>query len=145
MEKKERSKGKSAREKGKRGERWVANYLKCRGFDARRGIQYKGGLNSPDVICDELPFNIEVKFVEKLNMEDAFAQSVGDAGNVKIPIVINKKRRVEAKVTIRFSDFVDILQIAHGKIDGMNDYIQRIGRGDERDCSVKLGRDSDHL
>jgi len=145
MPAKGKSKGKAARDKGKRGERWVANYLKERGFDARRGIQFKGGLNSPDVICDDLPFNLEVKFVEKLNIEDAFAQSKRDAGNLKIPLVINKRSHLDAKVTIRLSDFVDILQIAHNRVDGMNDYIQRIGRTDERDCSVKLGKDSDYL
>ena len=42
--------------KGKRGEREVAALLRANGFPfARRGQQFKGTADSPDVVCDELP------------------------------------------------------------------------------------------
>ena len=39
--------GKTSREKGKRGEREVAGLLRSYGYDARRGVQYHGGEDSP--------------------------------------------------------------------------------------------------
>ncbi len=65
--------------KGKIGEREFAGYLRSLGFEARRGVQYHGGALSPDVCCAALPFHVEVKRVERLNLRDAVAQAAGDA------------------------------------------------------------------
>jgi Holliday junction resolvase len=56
-----------SRQKGKRGEREAAKYLRSLGFtSARRGVQYCGGCDSPDVVCNELPgVHIEVKYSVK--------------------------------------------------------------------------------
>jgi Holliday junction resolvase len=56
--------GKMSRTKGKVGEREVAELLRANGFHAaRRGVQYQGGADSPDVIG--LPgFHNEVKRTE---------------------------------------------------------------------------------
>ena len=114
--------GRMSREKGKRGERWVAQYLSGRGFTARRGVQFSGGKDSPDIICDALnAFHFEVKFVEKLNLRDAYKQSKFDAGD-KIPLVVHKKGYESAKVCIDLWDFVDLLQLVYGKVDGMNNF-----------------------
>ena len=40
----------NSREKGKRGERELAAKLREHGYDCRRGVQYQGGPDSPDVI-----------------------------------------------------------------------------------------------
>ena len=48
-------------EKGKAGEREFAKYLRDAGFEARRGQQHKGGIDSPDVITDMERLQWEVK------------------------------------------------------------------------------------
>ena len=40
----------NSRTKGKRGELELAKALRLYGYDARRGQQYHGGADSPDVI-----------------------------------------------------------------------------------------------
>jgi hypothetical protein len=42
--------GMDSRRKGKVGEREFAALLREHGFDARRGVQYSGGVDSPDVV-----------------------------------------------------------------------------------------------
>jgi Holliday junction resolvase len=77
----------NSRQKGKRGELEAAKYLRSLGFtSARRGVQYSGGPDSPDVVCDELPgVHIEVKYgVKGLDLgtqlwKDACEQSIREA------------------------------------------------------------------
>ena len=74
----------NSREKGKRGERQWRDELRAEGFHARRGQQFAGGADSPDVVCEELRgFHFEVKAVERLNIEDAMEQAspAGRLGN----------------------------------------------------------------
>ena len=42
--------GKKSRDKGKAGERELASKLREYGYDARRGVQFHGGPDSPDVV-----------------------------------------------------------------------------------------------
>ena len=71
----------NSREKGKRGERQWRDVLRAQGYAARRGQQFAGSPDSPDVICDELDWaHFEVKFVERLNVYDAMAQAQRDCG-----------------------------------------------------------------
>ena len=82
--------GKASREKGKRGEREASSFFKPYGYDTRRGVQYHGGPDSPDVVG--LPdMHIEVKRVESLQLYKAMAQSKEDAGAVEFPIVMHRK------------------------------------------------------
>ena len=46
--------GRKSRNKGKVGEREVANLLKSYGYEARRGQQFHGGGDSPDVVASDL-------------------------------------------------------------------------------------------
>jgi Holliday junction resolvase len=72
---------KNSRDKGKRGERQWRDELRANGYAARRGQQFSGSPDSPDVICDGLPWaHFEVKFVEHLNVSAAMAQARRDAG-----------------------------------------------------------------
>ena len=70
-------KAKASRSKGKRGEREVVNILKLYGFQAKRGWQTRADVKEPDVITD-LPFWLEVKNQEKLNIKGAIKQAESD-------------------------------------------------------------------
>lgn len=97
--------GKSSRDKGKRGELMVAHFLKDFGYDARRGQQFAGANGDADVVG--LPgIHIEVKFVEKLDLLGAYAQSCRDAREGEIPVVFHKKSRKPLLVTIGAEDFM---------------------------------------
>jgi hypothetical protein len=95
----------NSRRKGAVFERKVADLLKERGYDARRGQQYCGTSGDADVVG--LPgVHIECKAVEHLNIQDALDQSKRDARDGEIPVVVHKKIREEIKVTMRWDDFM---------------------------------------
>lgn len=80
----------NSREKGKRGELELAKYLREHGYDARRGVQYKGGPDSKDVVG--LPgHHIECKRVEALSVYVALAQAQKDAGAGEVPLVVHRR------------------------------------------------------
>lgn len=82
--------GKASREKGKRGEREASNFFKSYGYETRRGVQYHGGPDSPDVVG--LPdMHIEIKRVESLQLYKALAQSKDDSDAADLPIVMHRK------------------------------------------------------
>jgi hypothetical protein len=69
----------NSRRKGKRGEREFAALLREHGFNARRGQQFSGSPDSPDVVSPALAWlHIEVKRVQNLNLADACAQAERD-------------------------------------------------------------------
>ena len=71
----------NSRRKGKVGEREFAALLRAEGFDARRGQQFAGGADSPDVVSEALAWlHVEVKRTQALNLADACAQAEGDCG-----------------------------------------------------------------
>lgn len=72
----------NSRQKGAAGERELAKALRSHGFETRRGQQYCGSNGDADVVG--LPgVHIECKRVERLNLEDAMAQSRTDAREVR--------------------------------------------------------------
>lgn len=68
----------NSREKGKRGEREWRDELRAQGYDARRGQQFSGSPDSPDVVSS-LPIHFEVKRVQALQLRAAIAQASRDA------------------------------------------------------------------
>lgn len=101
--------GKTSRDKGKRGERELANILKEHGFEARRGQQFCGRSGDADVIG--IPgIHIECKRVEKLNISEAMSQSRRDAREGEIPTVIHRRNNESWLVTIGLEDFINILK-----------------------------------
>jgi hypothetical protein len=97
-----------SREKGKRGERQWRDELRANGYAARRGQQFCGSSDSPDVVCDQLPWiHFEVKAVEKLRIHDAVDQARRECGG-KVPIVAHRKNfrlwlvTMEAETFFRF-------------------------------------------
>ena len=100
--------GKRSRRRGADGERELAKKLSTYGFDCRRGQQYHGGGDSPDVVG--LPgVHIECKRVETLNIEKAMVQSRRDAeGTSDIPVVMHRKNREGWKVTMDLDEFMNL-------------------------------------
>ena len=98
--------GKTSRDKGKRGEREVAGLLRSYGYDARRGVQYHGGEDSPDVVGLN-GMHIEVKRTEALRLYEALSQSKADAGD-DMPIVIHRKNNSEWVVIQPLEDWIEL-------------------------------------
>lgn len=104
----------NSRRKGADGERELAKILREYGYDARRGQQYKGGADSPDVTG--IPgYHIECKRVQALNMEVAMAQSIRDAGE-DTPLVVWRKDRGKWQVNMLLEDFIELERRSHGDV-----------------------------
>ena len=100
----------NSKRKGAVGEREIAQYLREHGFtEAKRGVQYQGSPDSPDV-TGLTGFHIEVKRVEKLELDKALAQSIRDAGADEIPVVFHRKNRTKWKCTLLLDDFMKIIE-----------------------------------
>lgn len=95
----------NSRNKGKRGELEVAHLLQKYGYETRRGQQFSGANGDADVVG--LPgIHIEVKRVEKLNIDEALEQAIRDKRESEIPIVMHRKNRTKWKVTMLFDDWM---------------------------------------
>lgn len=101
----------NSRAKGARGERQWRDELRANGYDARRGQQFSGSPDSPDVICDALSWaHFEVKCVERLNIYDAMDQATRDAGQQKTPFVCHKRNFRSFLVTMDGETFFRFLR-----------------------------------
>ena len=96
--------------KGKAGELELAHFLTDNGHPARRGQQYRGGGDSPDVICETLPLHFEVKRVERLRLHEAMQQAIDDAGRGMVPVVAHKANRKPWLAVMRLSDLMALIQ-----------------------------------
>lgn len=113
--------------KGKRGELEIANKLKKEhGYRTRRSVQYSGTgaseNNNADVIG--LPkIHMEVKWVERLNLNVAMEQAVRDSeGSGNFPSVFHKRNNQPWLVTMAFHDWVELYNAYH-------DYVLKEERG----------------
>lgn len=98
----------NSRQKGAAGERELANFLKEKGYvTARRGQQFKGGGDSPDVVGLD-GFHIECKRVEAGNLYGWLDQAIRDAGE-NVPIVVHRKNKRDWVVILRIEDFLPLL------------------------------------
>jgi Holliday junction resolvase len=103
----------NSRAKGKRGERAWAAELREQGYAARRGVQYAGGVDSPDVVCDALPqCHFEVKLTEALRLHDAVAQALADRLDGQLAIVAHRRSRDRWLVTMTAEDFFRLVRSA---------------------------------
>ena len=93
--------GRASREKGKRGEREAATELGAiLGVDARRGVQYQGGPDSPDVVLPGVPIHVEAKRTERLALWSALEQAKADAPAGSTPCVWHKANRKPSVVIV---------------------------------------------
>lgn len=103
----------NSKKKGKVGELEFAHLLKSYGYGARRGVQYSGDVDAPDVICETLPIHWEVKRVENLNLYDAIAQADRDCplSKNKLRVVAHRKNRHRWLFTLEEVDFFRLLSV----------------------------------
>jgi Holliday junction resolvase len=100
----------NSRNKGKRGELEFAHYLTDAGFPARRGQQFSGGKESPDVVCESLPVHWEVKRTEAGNPYNWLDQAIDDAGADKIPVVAHRRSAKAWMAILPMKDFLTLLR-----------------------------------
>jgi len=91
--------------KGGRGEREFASLCRDHGYaSAQRGQQFQGGLDSPDV--KGLPgVHVEVKRVERLNINEAMRQAVRDSEGKVMPIVAHRMNHHPWLITMQAEDW----------------------------------------
>ena len=98
--------GKGSRDKGANGERELARLLKdFYGIEVRRGQVFNG---EPDIVGLD-GIHVEVKRVERLNINDAMEQSREAAKKHQdgVPVVIHRRNRTRWMVTMDLTDWVD--------------------------------------
>jgi Holliday junction resolvase len=91
--------------KGKRGELELVHFLEDMGLKARRGQQFQGSPDSPDVVSELEHLHIEVKRCERLSVYKAMWQAIEDAAEGQVPVVAHKRNRQEWLVVLRAEDF----------------------------------------
>lgn len=100
----------NSRQKGKVGEREFASLLREHGYDARRGQQFSGSPESPDVVSDALAWlHFEIKRVQNLNLTDACVQAAGDSGG-KPWVVAHRRNHAPWLITMRAEFFFDLIR-----------------------------------
>ena len=100
--------GLRSRNKGKRGEREAAAEI-ARLFrvDARRGRQFSGSDDSPDIRTSIARVHFEVKRVESLRINAALDQAIRDAG-ANIPVVLHKQNHRPWVAIVRLDDLPEL-------------------------------------
>lgn len=97
----------NSRQKGARGEREAAAaWAESLGIDpaaCRRGQQFAGGTDSPDVVQPIPGIHLEVKRVERGNPYGWMDQAVRDAGD-RCPVVLHKRNHRDWLLIVRLSD-----------------------------------------
>ena len=101
----------NSKRKGTNGERELVNILKSYGFDCRRSQQYCGYADGSlaDVIGLD-GIHIEVKRVERINIDACMEQAVRDCKDGEIPTVWHRRNRKPWYVTMRLEDWIDIYE-----------------------------------
>jgi hypothetical protein len=94
----------NSRAKGASGERQAAKaWSETFKVSARRGCQFSGGPESPDIVTDHKEIHVEVKRTEKGNPYNWIAQAVVDARG-KIPCVLHRRNNEEWILILRLED-----------------------------------------
>lgn len=102
-----------SKKKGKDGELEVAALCRAHGFPARRGVQYQGTADSPDVIG--LPgIHVEVKRTETFRLYDALEQAMEERKAGDIAAVFHRPSRRPWVVVLDAGDFLALVRAANG-------------------------------
>jgi Holliday junction resolvase len=103
--------GAKSRNKGKVGEREVAELLRQHGIPARRGVQFQGGADSPDVV-GLAGFHLEVKRTEAFRLYAAMEQAKSDRKPGDIPAVFHRANQRPWVVVLDAADFLTLVKAA---------------------------------
>ena len=112
----------NSKQKGSRNEREVAELIRKYGFEARRSAQYCGNTGDAADITSSLPYHIEVKHQERLEIDKWWEQAVHDSKG-KEPILVFRKNRQRWRVCMDFEHFLSLMKNVlataddNGKID----------------------------
>ena len=101
----------NSKAKGKRGELFVVNKFKDRGYQCNRTAQFKGNTGRADDIEGIDYIHAEVKFVENLNLEKAMEQAIRDSkasDREAFPTVFHKKNNKPLMVTMLWENWIDM-------------------------------------
>ncbi len=101
---------KLSRDKGKRGELEVVALLKKHGFEARRGQQFRGGSDSPDVIHNIEGIFIEVKLRQALNIYAALEQANEEKPEGDSVLLFHRKNNKRWLVTCDAEEFLVLME-----------------------------------
>lgn len=106
----------NSKKKGSAGERELAAFLTAEGFPAHRNDQrYVGGAGNPDIDAEGLEWlHIECKRCEKLNVTEAMHQAERDAVD-RVPVVTHRKNREPWLITLKLSDFLEVVNVRNSK------------------------------
>ena len=106
----------NSRSKGKRGELELAEILRSHGWEARRGQQFKGGTDSPDVVTN-MPgnFHVECKRVEAGSLYAWLEQSTRDAHHDASPVVMHKRNGKPWVAILTLENFATLVKLAFEK------------------------------
>jgi Holliday junction resolvase len=114
--------GRFSKSKGKRGERELAHELeRVLGIRARRGVQYQGSKDSPDVVTEIEGIHIECKRAETFSLYSALEQATNDAGPKNVPIVCHRKNNKPWVVVVKLDDLPKLTNIIETQTKGNNE------------------------
>lgn len=91
--------------KGAAGEREWAAFCRNEGYECRRTAQYCGKTEESSDVVGLPGIHIEVKRVERLNVDTAMSQAIRDAKKGLFPIVAHRKNNCNWLVTMRAEDW----------------------------------------
>ena len=150
---------KASRDKGKRGEREVAQLLTDYGITSRRGRQFKGTPESPDVDCGIPWLNVEVKRREATNVYTWMAEAKATCKHNQMPVVFHKKNDLPTEhrpwlTTMLSTDFavlmkvIQTLEVIYGveiKYQGKDTTVNRLpDSGPDSGINPDPNNDEDH-
>lgn len=98
----------NSKQKGKRGEIEFSKLCRENGYDTRRTAQYCGNTGDAADVVGLPGIHIEIKRVERLNLEDAMAQAIHDSMGEKVPIVAHRKNNCDWLITMRAEDWFNL-------------------------------------
>jgi Holliday junction resolvase len=94
----------NSRQKGARGEREAAaEWSRVFGVEARRGQQFSGSKDSPDIVVGHGGIHCEVKRTERGNPYDWVDQAKSDCGG-KVPVVLHKRNNRKWLLILELDD-----------------------------------------
>lgn len=104
----------NSRAKGAAGEREASKeWARVMGGEARRGQQFSGSPDSPDVVTSIAGIHLEVKRTERGNPYNWVDQAVSDAGE-QCPVVLHRRNNREWLLIVRLDDVPELLAAING-------------------------------